>query len=136
MKMQFDIAGTDLNTVRSYSYKYYLDGNTVGSPLHGVTVEEHDGYFTGTVEIPSEAMATPELTVNGTTVPAKTHILQISVLDVNGESVKSSSFTVEAVKVLPAPMNLRVSNNLKVPPVKVQEKAQEKSPSPFSSNPV
>lgn len=116
MKLQFDVAGLDLASVRSYSYKYFLDGNTVGSSLPVLSVEENQKHFTVTANVPPEAIDSPVM-VNGVLVPPKTHTLELSVIDAAGESVKSTSFTVEAVGVLPAPVNLRLLGVVVPPPV-------------------
>ena len=114
MKLQFDVAGADITSVRAFSYKYYLDGHTVGSPLVGVTVEEHDGYFTCTAPIPPEALALKS--EPNETPLVKNHTLELTVTDNAGESAKSEKLTVEAESVLPAPSNLRLHGVLKSPP--------------------
>jgi hypothetical protein len=115
MKLQFDVAGTDLQSVRNYSYTYYLDGSDKGSPLQGVSVDQNGAYFTCTVQVPPEAIA--ELNVkDGKTTDVKTHTLEITVNDGTGESAKSEAFTIDTVKQLPEPVNLRLSGQVVAPP--------------------
>jgi hypothetical protein len=115
MKLQFDVAGTDLASVRNYSYTYYLDGSDKGSPLQGVSVDQNGAYFTCTVQLPPEAIA--ELNVkDGKTTDVKTHTLEITVNDGTGESAKSEAFTIDTVKQLPEPVNLRLAGQVVAPP--------------------
>jgi len=117
MRIRFDVAAVDLAMARAYSYKYYLDGDTAGVSLVGVTVSENsDGSFSFVAPLPSSILK-PTTTVNGVVTPVKSHTIQVSVSNNIGESAKSATITVNTDSPLPAPVNLKLEDTLKVPTV-------------------
>ena len=117
MKIRFDVAAVNLAMARAYSYEYYLDNDTNGVSLTGVVVSENsDGSFSCVAPLPTSILK-PTTTVNGVVTAVKSHTIQVAVSNNVGKSSKSSTLTVDTDGPLPAPVNLRLEDTLKVPTV-------------------
>ena len=111
VKLQFDVPGTSVPQVESYTFKLYVDGSKDGVVLQNVKAHEYYGYYVCVVDLPPQ--------------PAGSHTYTVTVADVNGESVHSSPVTVEADKTLPAPANVQVLGLRVHPPDKTAAKSAE-----------
>lgn len=93
-KFAWDIAAPDLVSAQGYTYKFYADGATTGTPFVGVVCSGTAAPFQCEVTIPAFTPGNHTLTVTATNVA--------------GESPKSTPFVFTFVVTPASPANIHI----------------------------